>query len=299
MRRVMAGVAVLLSGLVLAGCSAPAGLDGDLVDDWKPVTEPVAFVPPTGVCYPDDFAETAYLTSFNPVDCGSSHRVETAHVGSFTGAVAERTAPPEQGSGDIKPAFAECDAKATAYVGDNWRSGRLFLGVATPSPAAWGSGARWFRCDLAEVDDEDDGSPVTRSGSLKGALAGASRLRLGCFGVKLDNKGELFDVTPAECTAKHNSEYVGVWPAPELPFPKRDRDYEPLYAGCRSVVAKYVGVPDDRNLQFRTGVLTLPPTEEQWQMGNRGVRCYLWLRNRDLTKSLKGTGQSGLPIQYR
>ncbi|MFB9238480.1 septum formation family protein [Plantactinospora siamensis] len=301
MRRWMAGVAVLLTGVLLAACGAPAGLDGDLVDDWRPIGGPTAFVPPAGVCYPDDFAETAYLSSFHPVDCATSHRFETVYVGKFAGTVAAAAKPPAQGSADLRSAFTECDRQASAYVGDEWRSGRLWLGVATPSAPAWTSGARWFRCDLVEVAQisDQEGEPATRTGSLKGALRADSPLRLGCFGVQLNAQGGVFAVKPTGCTAKHNGEYVGAWSSPAASFPSRDHDWLPFYAGCRTVVARYVGVPADNMLPFRTGVLTLPAPRPDWQAGNHGVRCYLWMKNRELTRSLKGAGPAGLPIQYR
>ncbi|WP_232533890.1 septum formation family protein [Plantactinospora sp. KBS50] len=301
MRRLMVGVSALLAGLVLAGCGAPAGLDGDLLDDWKPMGEPEAFVPPAGVCYPDDFAETAYVSSFTPVDCTSSHRFETVHVGTFTGAVADRAKPPAQGSADLRSAFNACDGKASDYVGAQWRSARLWLGVAIPSAPAWGSGARWYRCDLVEVSEisDEEGEPVTRTASLKGALTGDSPLLLRCFVVQLDAQGGVFAVKPTDCKAKHNAEYVGVWSSPAASFPAKDRDWLPFYGGCRAAVGRYVGVPVDGMLQYRTGVLTLPAPRPDWQAGNHGVRCYLWMRNRDLDRSLKDAGTAGLPIQYR
>lgn len=301
MRRWLAAVlASCMAGPALTGCGAPAGLDGDLTDDWGSIGDPQAFVPPTGVCYPDDFAETAYLSSFSPVDCTSAHRFETVHVGAFGGAAAGLAAPPAPGSAELRTAFGECDASATGYVGDNWRAGRLWLGVATPSPAAWTGGARWFRCDLLEVNSvEDDGDPVTRTATLKGALAGPSPLRLGCYGVNLDAKGEVTTVTPAACAAKHNSEFAGVWMAPDVPFPAKRSDWERFYTACRTVIAGYVGLPADAYVQFRTGVLALPGGQAEWKAGNRGVRCYLWLRNRSLSRSMKGAGPAGLPIQYR
>ncbi|WP_374709229.1 septum formation family protein [Micromonospora sp. AKA38] len=42
----------------------------------------------------------------------------------------------------------ECDAKATAFVGGDWRGARLTVQVAPPSPGGWQGGSRWFRCDI-------------------------------------------------------------------------------------------------------------------------------------------------------
>ena len=58
-------------------------------------------------------------------------------------------------------------------------------------------------------------------------------------------------------------------------------------------------MPDDEDLQYRTGVVSLPGGEDVWALGDRGVRCYLWLDGAELTTSLKGKGAKGLPIQYK
>jgi hypothetical protein len=59
-----------------------------------------------------------------------------------------------------------------------------------------------------------------------------------------------------------------------------------------------VGVPVDANLEFRTGVVSLPGGPDVWAAGDRGVRCYLWLDAAKLTASLKGKGPKAMPVQY-
>ncbi len=48
-----------------------------------------------------------------------------------------------------------------------------------------------------------------------------------------------------------------------------------------------------------TGVISLPGDDDVWALGDRGVRCYLWLDGSALTGTLKGKGTAGLPIQYK
>ena len=43
--------------------------------------------------------------------------------------------------------------------------------------------------------------------------------------------------------------------------------------------------------------MPLPGGEDVWKLGDRGVRCYLWLDAAELTASLKGKGDKGLPVQ--
>ncbi|SCG58325.1 septum formation family protein [Micromonospora coxensis] len=297
MRRAMRSVAAaLVAGMLLVGCAGTGGLDGDLTDDWAMLGAPGPFTPEAGVCQVGDFTDTVSLAAYAPVDCAVAHRVETVHVGAFP---AGRAAPPATGSPELRGAFAECDTKATGYVGDEWRAGRLRLAVALPSAPGWAAGSRWFRCDLSELDTvEAAAKVVARTGSLRDALKGPSPLRLGCQRTT-EGAGRVRTLTPVECGVAHDAEFVGVWAAPDRPYPSRDAEWAPLYAGCRTVLGRYVGVPDDANLRFRSGVVVRPPGAGRWRVGDRGVRCYLWLSDRTVTASLKGAGPTGLPVRTR
>ena len=302
MRRVLTAVAVGgAAALILAGCGKPAGVDGDLLDDWAALPSPTSFTPPSGTCYAADFADTAYLSAFDPVDCSENHRVETVHVGKFEGKAASRSSPPRPGSAEFRQAYAECDAKTEEYVGGAWRTARLWMGVALPSEQAWAGGARWFRCDVTEVTNvEDNGDTATRSASLRDALKEASSpLRLGCYTVKLGRDNAIDTMTPTDCRKPHNAEFAGVWTADaDVSYPRRDADWDRFHTSCRRVIARYVGLPDDGNLVYRTGVISLPGASSDWEAGNRGVRCYLWLSGRTVSSSLKGAGPESMPIQY-
>jgi hypothetical protein len=293
-----------LAALLLAGCGNPGGVDGDLADDWIAVAEPKSFVPPAEVCHESGYSTFASLSSFEPVECDSSHRAETIHVGTFDGAAAGRTSPPPKASAEIRDAYAECDQRATTYLGEDFRHGRLWLGVVVPSASGWKGGARWFRCDLFELADvEDFGDPVERDGSLKGALtadSGApdSGLRLGCYQVKAAANGSIGTMTPVACTKKHNSEFVGVYPAPaSTAYPKSNSAWQRIHTACRKRVAGYVNLPDDANLEFRTGTVVVPNLQDDWDNGNHGVRCYLYLKDASFTRSLKAAGAKVLPVR--
>lgn len=289
---VLAGVAATL----LTGCGQPGGVDGDLVDDWPAFGQPAAFIPQAGVCLAADFAETVYLAAFNPVDCAAPHRVETVHVGTFPG---DRATLPTVGSAELRAAYAECDAKASGYVGGDWRTARLWLGVALPPATAWTGGARWFRCDLTELASvESDGEVVTRAASLRDVLKSANPIRLGCYTARLDRQRTIDELVAAECTRAHNAEFAGAWRAPEtVAYPTRDRDWVRFYDECRKAVGRHVGLPNDANLRFRVGVVALPGEAAQWRAGDRGVRCYLWLSDRTVNRSLRGAGAAALPIR--
>lgn len=287
----------VLAVALLAGCAGSTGSDGDLTDDWKPMAAPGPFVPPAGVCQVADFTDPVTLAAFAPVDCGVPHRVETAYVGTFPPAV---TAAPPVDSAAMRAAFADCDTRASGYVGDDWRAGRLRLGVALPSKVGWASGARWYRCDLTELDTvEQAAKTVLRTGSLRDALKGASPLRLGCQDARTGRELGVRRLVPADCAKPHNAEFVGVWKAPDKPYPVKPADWAPIYTGCRSVLARYTGLPVDDDLRFRTDVVVRPPGPGRWKVGDRGVRCHLWLSDRTVTRSLKGVGPAGLPVRLK
>src|SRR6185312_9581328 len=113
--------------------------------------------------------------AYEEVDCELKHRTETVYVGEYSNPAAESATPPAEGSAGARAAYRKCDTETTAYVGGPWRTGRLWIGVTHPSPAAWTGGARWFRCELLEISSiEDDGGLVMRLGSLRDSLKDAA-----------------------------------------------------------------------------------------------------------------------------
>jgi hypothetical protein len=296
MRRVLTKlVTALVAGGVLTGCATTGGLDGDLTDDWHALPAAGPFTPAAGVCQVADFTPTVGLAGYELVGCDLPHRVETVHVGTFT---ADQATPPVLNSAELRTAFADCDTEASGYVGDNWRAGRLRLAVALPTGSGWAAGSRWYRCDLTELTTVEAATRVvTRTGSLRDALKGPSPLRLGCQ--RTDGDARALTLTPVDCRTAHDAEFVGVWAAPDKPYPTRDAEWAPLYTGCNTVLAKYVGVPDDPILRFRSSVVVRPPGTGRWTVGDRGVRCYLWLTDRTVAASLKNAGPAGLPVRTR
>jgi hypothetical protein len=282
----------------LAGCGTPAGVDGDLTDDWRPFAAATQFAPKSGECHVS-VDSASFLTSYQPVDCGQTHVAETIHLGTFTGALAERPTPPQVGSAAIRPAFTECDAKATAFVGGDWRGARLTVNVVPPSPAGWKGGARWFRCDLVAVPTVEPrffagrphDYPMQQSGSLRDALTRPSPLAYGCL-----NEDKWQELQQASCTKAHQYEYVGFWTAPDGPYADANRNDRSIHAQCRTLVARYAKVPVDRMLPYRTGTRFQLPSEPAWDRGDRGIRCFYWSDGKKLTRSIKDGGPKVLPV---
>lgn len=296
MRRWWTATAVgVVAALALAGCGAPAGVDRDLADDWPALPAAETFVPEAGACHAT-VQDVGYLSGYNPIDCAAGHRAETLHVGTLTGPAADRSTPPRTGSTGARTARAECDRRVNTAVGADWRGGRLLLSVVFPSARAWTGGARWFRCDISEVASLDDGGIILHSGSLRDALKPGSALAFGCFNPKLV-KDDIEEMRPVACTAKHHAEFAGVYQFPEVSYAQFQKSSVRAHKACRSLIAKYAKVPDNRDLQYRVGTIIYHPLEEEWKNGNRGVQCFLWLSERTLTRSVKGAGGKALPIR--
>jgi hypothetical protein len=297
-RKLLAGALLALGALALSGCADPPGVDGNLTNNWPAMPEAKVPVPAEKVCYQVSTNNPAEVTRWPPsVACTENHTVETLHVGAFSGEDAQRTSPPPVGGPGRRKAYEECAASAKTVLGDDWRTGRLEVFVVTPMATQWEGGARWFRCDVVEYNNLDDFEVVPRGESLQGALTGARKLGLGCFNATEKN-GDIDTMVPIDCTAAHNTEYTGVWDAPDGPYPDDAGARNKVHlAGCRAVTAAYAGIPNDSNFQYRTGQITFPFTKADWEQGNRGVRCYLWL-NKNVSRSLKGAGVAGLPINY-
>lgn len=295
MRRTVIGALLLAVTFTLAGCVQPDGTDGNLTNGWPLPPDPKLPAPSDGACYQIQTEDPADVAKWpEPVNCDTQHTVETVHLGQYTGADAERSTPPSIGGAEQRKAFEECAAKSKGFLGADWRTGRLGLFLVLPSELHWGAGARWFRCDLVEYKDLEGFAVVSRATSLKGALSATGAVRLLC--AEVTNNGNTIDkVLPVPCETAHDGEFAGIYEHPDGPYPldkaalsKANLD------GCRGVVAAYTGVPNDAEIRTRVGQVASPFTKAAWELGNRGVRCYLWSR-KPVTGSLKGAGPSALP----
>jgi Septum formation len=255
------------------------------------MAEPTGWEPQAGVCT-ISFDQTTYRSTYSTTNCAEPHKYETVHIGQFTGDSAALPKPPASGSTAIGAAWAECDAKTTEYLGGQWRDARIAIAVSVPSPGNWEGGARWFRCGIAPTRTQF-GDHTSWPKSLKGELAQASPLKLACFQIA-EQGGEYWP--ELACTEPHNGEYAGSYPSNDTyEGVSDDNNRQAIHRKCLSVIAGYVGVPDDGNMRFRSGSGYWYPSEDDWAAGDRFVRCYLYL-NKKITQSLKGGGTKALPI---
>ncbi len=282
--------ALLLAAVSACTGSAPTGLDGDLVDDWAPPPAPAPFRPAAGQCH-ETMAETVAMADHRPVSCAELHLAETFHVGDAP----DSPVVPAGGSAGMHAAYADCADRAVEFLGGPWRGARIVVRVVWPSRAGWAGGGRWYRCDVAQAD-LDGGGGTARSGSLAGALTRDASLRLGCFAPKVDDTA-VRSMTPVSCTKPHAAEFAGLWTAPDVSYAEQARDRERSATGCRSAIARHTGVPDDGDVRYRTGWISIAPTRTEWEQGERRVRCFLWSSERRLTRSLAGAGPEALPVR--
>jgi hypothetical protein len=288
-RRVTATLAVLAGVLTLAACGKPAGVDGNLSNNWPAMAEAKVAVPEVGVCYDKEY-DLTWSGPFDTVDCAKTHHTETTYVGMFTGSDASRTTPPLTGSVGRRTAFQACMKNTNDYLGGDFHAALVTLGLVLPNTNAWKGGARWFRCDVVHYQDPDNNTEVT-TGSVKDGMRGDAPLAFPCINVVEDGTTFIGDNTPpVPCTGSHSAEFVGVYTAPDAGWnddkTKRDR----LAAdGCWQKLYDYVGSSNHSQL---IGLIYMTFTRDDWDLGDRGVRCWAYAEGstHKFGESVKGIG---------
>jgi hypothetical protein len=101
---------------------------------------------------------------------------------------------------------------------------------------------------------------------------------------------------PVPCDKAHRAEFAGLWKAPEITYAALESGTERSAAACRSVIAEFAGLPDDSDMQYRTGWISYNPTRTEWLSGERRVRCFVYFASRTFDRSLKNAGPGVLPV---
>jgi Septum formation len=254
-----------------------------------PSPTPAASAAKVGNCY-RNVSSVSIPSTDVPMDCAKAHKAETFSVGTFAGEYAERVALPPSGSPALRWAFKACDTAGKRFVGGDWRGARLAIQVVVPSPQSWEGGTRWYRCDIFEfaLDGPRD-TAVERMGSLRGALTRRLPLVYTCF-----NSDKEQGLRPVACNRRHRYEFAGIATAPEVAYDALDSYENQFYNSCWSVIGAYVGAPKKVDMRDHIGVTFRTPESPAWGRGDRGIRCFLWSSNHDLTRSVKGAGVRAL-----
>jgi hypothetical protein len=204
--------------------------------------------------------------------------VETAYVGAFTGADAQRAEPPAYDSPALPGVYPQCQKGADDYLGGDWHTAYVELGIVVPDKEAWRGGARWFRCDLTHFSNLEEVAVVDH-GVLKGDLAGPRTAAIGCVTTIVD-KGTngVISSTAIDCAAPHTAEFAGVFTAPDVPFPTDQTTRNRLLDnGCRPVIATFLGFSDVGPWQNSSvGWWPSGVSPDQWRLGDRTVQCFAY-----------------------
>jgi hypothetical protein len=261
--------------LALAGCARSTGVDGNLTNDWPAFSTAVTPTPVAGVCYPNPFTAVWFGDFSSAVDCAKgTHAIETVYVGSFSGADAARSGPPLAGSTIRRGAYDQCQKAATDYLGGPWQGARIELGLALPDDRSWTGGARWYRCDVTQYQDSNYDT-VSVQGSVKDGLRGAKPLAVTCLVVTDDSKGNITKSEDIGCDKPHNGEFIGLYTAPDTPWPASDNARETVaQKGCEKLLGQFLGYGDGKPYSNYVGWWPGGFVEEQWNLGDRTERCF-------------------------
>jgi hypothetical protein len=266
---------------------APPGVDRDLTDDWPPLPVAAQFRPAAGVCH-DDFTPSGALKDYAPIPCTETHVAETGAVADLPGAAGLKTP-----GAAATLAFRECGKQVDAFLGADWRTGWLVMRPVLPSAEAWTGGARWVRCDLAEISPVD-GRVINRRAGMKAGLKAGSALLMTCADPEIEGE-QVTEMHPVACSKPHTSEFAGLYLSTAR---TNDVDTDRVAKGCDTAIARFAHLPDDSSITARVGWLGFPPDDESWRSGDHAIRCFLWLNGEKMTGSYRGAGPSKLRIHY-
>ena len=297
MRRAVAATIALGAVLALAGCSGPPkGTDGNLTNGWPAMPQATITVPVVGVCYPGQYVAPGRIVrtwsaDVDTTDCATSHYSETASVGTFSGADAQRSAVPDADGPAMPAVYDQCVKDVSGYLGGDAHTAMVRIEVELPTNAAWRGGARWFRCDLIHLSDPFGSNWVSHD-SLKGDLAGKRSSAYACVDTTEDKDHQIQATSVSNCGSSHAAEFAGTFTAANVPFPadKVRRD-KMLRDGCAPVVAAFLGyqsVSQWRNQAV--GWWALGWDEDRWNLGDRTTQCfaYAYTKSGKFVGSVKG-----------
>jgi len=299
MRRPMVLTALGLALVAaLGGCApAPAGIDKNVVDEWPKFAEPKLPIPQAGVCSSTSAANTEDVTleGLKALDsCSGAHASETFHVGTFTGAAADKSTTPTS-TADVTPAWNACFAAAKDYLGEDWRTARVRMIVFTPSQKHWGAGARWYRCEFVTVKSEN-GDVIARDGSVKDGLRGARPIAIPCSNMVNETQDSFDDLADVPCNQPHKVEFMGIATSNTTEYPNTGDKSEKAFSNvCAAMAATYLKMTRaqyDRHQQFNVAWWIV--SEDRWALGDRSASCYV-TTTKPVSISVRGYGNRNLP----
>ncbi|GIG63309.1 hypothetical protein Lfu02_76810 [Longispora fulva] len=275
-------------------CSGVVGLLVKMAGSTRgPVGDGSALTPQAGTCRhaADVGATTPEASGFPPTFggrfamCTKAHEIETFFVGRVSASLSAADAE--------KEVDGTCRVEADKFLGGPRGTGKVATTSYTEENADH-LAKRWFSCDVAEVGNAAGTTLVTRTGSLRGALAGTSPLLLGCANSTTHD----FVFLP-DCAAAHTTEFAGLYTLADDAAPADDdaRDRS-VGAGCQKTVTDFLGWDQQT---FETSdlidVTFWGPKAAEVRDGNRVFQCFVTtFKDRKLTGSVKGLGAGKVPV---
>ena len=193
-----------------------------------------------------------------PVPCTKKHTAETF-------AVFEVGAVP--GTDDIDRIWRACQPRFTTYVGASPTVSTLGLTVMLPSTAQTDAGQGWIRCDAIEQPSYNGKRGLTRSGSVKGILAGAvpDQFRGCALHWPKPSQAVIF----SSCRRSHQAELIPqsiTLGGPEAPFPGVTSTRSRSASFCQATFQDYVS--ETLNYYYYY------PTRASWTSGSHDTTCW-------------------------
>lgn len=268
----MRTAAVLLAGLVLAGCSSsgsstpraePTPVQSSPTTSSGVVTPPPPPpAPPTHACYRLSYADALAPTSdVKPSPCTGPHTAVTFFVGKL---------PPHQpvdGAVVHRVVATACPRRFAAFVGGTVEDRRLSLLRTvwfTPTLDQGQAGARWFRCEAIAIRDDQHLAPL--SGPISGALDDdATRQR---FALCATSEPGTPGFQQRICSAPHAWRALRTVGFPAGSYPGVDRVKSAGQGPCQDAAHAVASDP----LNFRWSYQW--PTLQQWRGGQTYGVCW-------------------------
>lgn len=144
-------------------------------------------------------------------------------------------------------------------------------------------------------DSEEDSTVRDETGAVQeGGDVGVFRLQVGdCFNSPALTPGvttEVQDVAALPCDEPHENEVYDAFDMTESTYPGVEATNTIANEGCLERFEAFVGLAYEQSIY---GILTLTPTEQSWETGDREVLCILAdaVNGELITGSVKGTAK--------
>jgi hypothetical protein len=259
------GLLRLAGGLALAVALLPGCQAQDQGSNADPSQVDATTPPEVGGCRmltPGDISRPSNATATVP--CTEPHTAETFAVGTLPSEFATSA----YDDLDLAAfAFRTCGREFQGFLGaDESLAMRTVLSWAMfrPSEAAWGGGARWYRCD-AVGGGRSSTTLVTLPDSARGLLEKPDDAWLACV------KGQSVATAPrVPCSRRHTFRAVTTIKLgrPDDEYPGDEVVEERTRGFCSDSVAAWLGYPVTYSFAY-----TWFP-ELDWQAGNRRSVCW-------------------------